>query len=763
MSPRETPPGMVDGQASTEADAMARAFDADEHALDQREEPAWRTWLIRGVALVTLAYTIVYLAWRWTETLNPDALWFSIPLVVAETWSLVMFCGLVFTAWSLRRRRRVEPPEGMSVAVFITTYDEPVPVLRKTVVAAREIRYPHETYVLDDGCREEVRLLAERLGVRYIRRESSEHAKAGNLNNALGLTEEDFILQLDADHVPLPHILDRLLGYFTDERVAFVQSPQDFYNLDSYTHVVDHDQGRVWEEQRIFFDIIQPGKDRWNAAFFCGSCGVVRRAALEDIGGFSTETITEDVETSLLLHGRGWRSVYVEESLAFGLSPGSAGAYQVQRLRWGQGSMQILRKFNPLTLPGLTLAQRASYLLSLVHYFDGLQRVVFLGAPLVFFFTGALPVEAVDFEFLARFFPFLFLNLVSFELLTRGRGYLWLAERYNMAKWPVYIRALWGLVTTRRLSFEVTPKGDQKTPVKVYLPQLAVLVISPVALVWATVAYRQGWIAYDVPGWRSAAFIVNAGFLAWNAYFAWAVVKQARSLRQEEDYRFREEVPVRFHLAGVTGPEAKPSVGITREIAPRRLRLASATPLDVGDRVAVQLPLSTGLQKVTGTVITRAVEDYAGLTLHDVMLQLEDPPVEVQIAIELHCVHHAVPTMWHRLLPRPDLFEDVRLWWRERRGQRREPARFPVQLGLLGDGRHSLTWQPGVLEDLSEAGARVTTESRVEEGSWVRFHVPGAELAGEGMVVRVSPIQTSRGCRWSLGIERSPTLQRNPA
>src|SRR5436309_484706 len=142
-----------------------------------------------------------------------------------------------------------------------------------------------------------------------VRRKTNEHAKAGNLNNALARTRGEFILQLDADHVPLPHMLDRLLGYFTDPDVAFVQSPQDFYNTtDSFTHVINDEGRRLWEENRIFFSLIQPGKDRLNAAFFCGSCGVLRRAALDDVGGFSTLSVTEDMETSIKLHARGWRS-----------------------------------------------------------------------------------------------------------------------------------------------------------------------------------------------------------------------------------------------------------------------------------------------------------------------------------------------------------------------------------------------------------------------------------------------------------------------
>src|SRR4051812_41895460 len=317
--------------------------------------PAPPETAIRIVAAVSLAYAVYWLAWRWTATLNWHAAIFAVTLVVAETYRVVNSALLTLTCWKLTDNEPGAPPASKSVDVYITCYDEPLQLLRRTAIGAKAIRYPHRTYVLDDGKRDEVRAMAAELGVGYVRREGNEHAKAGNLNNALKVTDGEFILQLDADHVPLPIIIDRLLGYFADDKVAFVQSPQDFYNTDSFTHVV-HDQGhRLWEENRIFFSLIQPGKDTFNAAFFCGSCGMFRRAALEEIGGFSTGSVTEDMETSIVLHGRGWLSRYHRETLAYGLSPASAAQYHVQRLRWGTGAMQILRKKNPLRYSGLSV------------------------------------------------------------------------------------------------------------------------------------------------------------------------------------------------------------------------------------------------------------------------------------------------------------------------------------------------------------------------------------------------------------------------
>src|SRR5579875_1870823 len=265
-------------------------------------------------------------------------------------------------------------PGPHSVDVFIPTYDESPALLRKTILAARELRLPHRTWVLDDGRRPEVRELCDELGVGYLTRDSNEHAKAGNLNAALARTDGEFVVVLDADFIALPQLLERTLGHFErDERLALVQLPQTFYNVDSIQHV-DPRSPSSWHEQSLFYDVIQPGKNRWNAAFWCGSPAVLRRAALESIGGVATSTVTEDILTSMRLHAAGWRTLYHDEVLAVGVAPGDLDGFQTQRLRWAQGSMQILRsRENPLCKRGLTLAQRLNYLASMTTYFQALQ------------------------------------------------------------------------------------------------------------------------------------------------------------------------------------------------------------------------------------------------------------------------------------------------------------------------------------------------------------------------------------------------------
>jgi cellulose synthase (UDP-forming) len=190
-----------------------------------------------------------------------------------------------------------------------------------------------------------MKALAEQLGCRYLARADNAHAKAGNLNHGLAHSSGELVVVFDADHAPRRDFLVKTLGCFDDASVGFVQTPQNFYNLDSYQHRRRGAGGAVWTEQSLFFRVIQRGKDYWNAAFFCGSCAVVRRSALDAIGGFATGTVTEDLHTSIRLHAKGYQSVYHAEALAFGLAPESIEPFIGQRVRWGQGALPAERWF----------------------------------------------------------------------------------------------------------------------------------------------------------------------------------------------------------------------------------------------------------------------------------------------------------------------------------------------------------------------------------------------------------------------------------
>jgi len=292
-----------------------------------------------------------YLTWRVAYTLpvggwNLGVAWMLVTFEALPMAGLVLKAVTLWSIDSLAPEPVTAPPAGMRVALLIPTYNEPVEVLAPTVAAACTLEPAHETWVLDDGDRDWVAEMCAAFGARYVRRPVHDHAKAGNLNHALDLmaAEEaagtdaiDIIAVLDCDHVPLPRFLTATLGWFSDEEIALVQGPQNFYNSGAF------DDDGVSGEQGLFFNVLMPARHHAGAGpFWCGSTSLLRVKALRDVGGVATETITEDMHTTLKLIRLGWKTAYHHQTLAVGLAPATPAQYMLQRRRWGLGAMQIL-------------------------------------------------------------------------------------------------------------------------------------------------------------------------------------------------------------------------------------------------------------------------------------------------------------------------------------------------------------------------------------------------------------------------------------
>jgi cellulose synthase (UDP-forming) len=623
-----------------------------------------RRLLIRILVVLTLALGTNYVVWRWAYSVNWSAWWVAVPLVVAETYALVDSYLFGLTMWRVKQRGEPQPPDAdITVDVFITTFDEPVEMVTATAAAALRIRHPHTTSILDDGDRPEMRAAAKRVGVGYLTRTADwadrpRHAKAGNLNNALFLTEGEFMLILDADQVPDPSILERTLGYFTDPKVALVQTPQWFSN------VTDADP--LGSQAPLFYGPIQQGKDGWNAAFFCGSNAVLRREALMQLGvvGYvhdvddavrralrtsgrmlskaarsaeangsgraiaavqdavrtatrrledgdtvadvtyafqrqvdeaarsivhedvrairadlqaigelpvgidpemgavivddvaldrlasrdlspvasitavaqliravdvdrdeeaqpmmplATMSVTEDMATCMRLHALGWASVYHHEILAHGLAPEDLRTMLQQRLRWAQGTLQVLLRENPLVQRGLTWGQRLMYFATMHSYLSGFAAVVFVAAPVIYLCFGILPVNSYGLEFLIRFIPYLLFNQMLFGVVGYGVK-TWRGHQYSFAMFPLWIRACVTAAANvffgRPLGFVVTSKTRHTGsgfPWRLVMPQvLATLVLAFAAIaggirLWVGespsvlgIVVNLAWVAYDL-------------------------------------------------------------------------------------------------------------------------------------------------------------------------------------------------------------------------------------------------------------------------
>lgn len=480
-------------------------------------------WRVAALAAWVLVAT-AYLGFRLTS-LNDDAIAYSAIFFSAELFIAISLALFVFSTWRFPKRDPGEPQQGLTIDVFIATYNEPLDLVRKTAAAARAMDYPHETWILDDGNRPACAALAAELGCRYIARSENKHAKAGNLNNALAASKAEFIVTLDADHAPHKTLLSRTLGYFRDERVAFVQTPQAFDNTGSFLHLNVGPGQDTWNEQTLWFHAIERGRDHWNAVAYCGSPAVFRRKALDDIGGFATGTITEDTHTSIRAHKKGWSAVYHPEVLAAGLAPETPAAFFTQRLRWGRGQMHVWRLEPILRAKGLTWAQRLCYLASAVHYFAGLQYVVLALAPAIGLFAGVVPFAADARILFPLFAANLLAGALTFRLFSRGHGRFLAGEHFNAVLTAPYVLALTAFIAPAR-RFIVTPKeAEGRFALWPIAWPLALAALNTIAFANGAARLASGFPVADSPGTTLALMF----WAIWIATFAGSVVAKAWS------------------------------------------------------------------------------------------------------------------------------------------------------------------------------------------------------------------------------------------
>lgn len=380
-------------------------------------------------------------------------------LVAGEVFHLWQVAGYMHSVWPRSRTKSFNASYQPTVAVFITVCGEPKDIVEETVKAALAIEYPDfHVYILNDGYVanrdnwREAEDIAQKYAITCITRQRPGGAKAGNINHAVSLTREPFIVVLDADHVPKPEFLREMMGYFIDKQVAFVQSPQ-YYKNQSENMVT----GGAWDQQALFFGAILQGKDTANAAFMCGTNMVLRRTALIDAGGMSEKSIAEDFLTSLLVHQNGGKSVYVGKVLAEGLAPEDFLSYYKQQFRWARGSLEVVFRFNPLFRRGLTWSQRIEYLSSASFYLSGLIVLLNAVLPLVYFYAGIEPLSISTMTLALVFLPYIFLVLYTIQL-TSNFSYSFRALSFSLSSFPIHLKAVAQILTGRKSGFVVTSK-----------------------------------------------------------------------------------------------------------------------------------------------------------------------------------------------------------------------------------------------------------------------------------------------------------------
>ncbi|PTB90470.1 UDP-forming cellulose synthase catalytic subunit [Pseudidiomarina aestuarii] len=422
------------------------------------------------MVLLSVIVSTRYLYWRITQTVNWDIpldASLGIILLVAEVYAwLILVLGYIQTAWPLQRHVAKLPSDmnlWPSVDVYIPSYNEPLSVVRATILAATGLDWPKDKlniYVLDDGKREEFKSYCAEIGVGYIVRADNSHAKAGNLNHALTITSGDFVTIFDCDHIPTRGFLQLTLGwFFYDPKLALVQTPHHFFSTDPFERNLSVFRSKP-NEGELFYGLIQDGNDMWNAAFFCGSCAVLKRGPLLEVGGIAVETVTEDAHTALKLHRLGYNSAYLNIPLAAGLATESLSAHIGQRIRWARGMAQIFRLDNPLFGKGLNWGQRICYANAMLYFLNGIPRTIFLLAPLAFLLFKSYIVFAPAVMIAMYAIPHLIhSNLANSRSQGQHRHSFW-AEMYEtVLAWYILRPTTVALFAPQHGKFNVTAKG----------------------------------------------------------------------------------------------------------------------------------------------------------------------------------------------------------------------------------------------------------------------------------------------------------------
>jgi cellulose synthase/poly-beta-1,6-N-acetylglucosamine synthase-like glycosyltransferase/predicted Zn-dependent protease len=678
------------------------------------------------VIVLSLAICLYYLTYRLLFTLNVTTAYaatISVFLLLGEAYGVFVMVLFYLQVWDSREPAQQPVLPGRTVDVFVPTYNEDPQLLRATIEACSRLDYPHTTYLCDDGgtdarlahpqngpaarARAEIlKAMCAELGAVYVPRPDNRHAKAGNLNHAFAKTHGEFIIILDADHVPEPNFISRLIGYFRDDKLGFVQTPHAFYNFNNFQARYDHKNRRYWEEGHLFYEVIQPGRNRWHCPIFAGSAAMFRRKALAEVGYIATETITEDMHTGMRVNARGWKSLAISERLVAGQAAPDVTTFHTQRIRWGEGNLSIMAYDNPLTMRGLKLGQRFCYLGSMVHWAGGLFKMAIYLTPILMMFSGVAPVNEFTWTLAALTVLYLIASVQGVRIASNGFGSFFNGELFCMINFWTQVRGTMRALFWRKFqSFVVTSKrGRQAKSVWPYLrPQVYLVAVSVAALVW-------GW-GRLVAGISDDYFkpIIPTFWIVFHMILALTVLRRAL---WPEDRRFSTRHLVQLPVAYEARGGAK-GLAITADLNEIGVGLITYEPLAVDD--VLNLTLWGRGESVCCEGVVRNVHELTpggkngtvprgfrvGVAFHNLRPAQTD-------GLNRICLHYAVARLYAEYAEG----RERTLWWRAGRWvltggiRRRYALRREVHMPLVIDP-HGRRGGPvyTVTEDVSRAGA----------------------------------------------------------
>ena len=561
-----------------------------------------------------------YMVWRWLGTLPPAGLTLEYALgfvfAVVET---AMLAGSTISLIFLARMSNRSPDADRNatwlaeldtpplVDVFICTYNEEAAILERTIIGAVAMDYNRfRVWVLDDGRRPWLKALSEELGAGYLTRPDNAHAKAGNINNGLkhvaSLAEPpEFVSILDADFVPTPQFLRRALSLFREDDVGIVQTPQHFINPDPLQ--TNLSMTRVWpDEQRYFFDVVMASKDAWGASFCCGTSSVIRFAELQRIGGFPTDSVTEDYLVTLKMKAAGFRTIYLNEKLSLGLAPEGLKEYITQRSRWALGFVQIVmgalgpfRRGN-----GLRAIDRISLVETFLYWSANYSfRLLGILVPILYWIFNINAVQANVADTLAYYLPHFIAQITIMGWMARGRVMPIMSDVTQLLAASQILQAVaHGLIKPKGQKFKVTAKGGDRSQRFVQWPLLNMFLLylglTIAGVVWA-------FMLEDGTKLRDSSALC----LFWSWYNIVVLTIACMVCVEQPRYRSAERL--------ATGDEAIVHAG--DDAAPHRIldislggaRLLGSPGVEQGGAVAVAFE---GL-RLPATVVRRGTHDFA--------------------------------------------------------------------------------------------------------------------------------------------------------
>lgn len=437
--------------------------------------------VLLGISIFSLFLYVIFIF----NLNNVSNWWLYGILIFTEIYIILQTLGIWWTTfyssenprdhyyYDLRKKIIADGEVEGGVDVFITSYGEDLATIYKTLKAARDMHIKHNTFALDDGKSQNVKQIAESLGVTYVARPDNKHAKAGNLNHALReVASGRFFCMFDADFVPKKHFLVETLPFFHDDKVAFVQTPQVLKNRNNIFAAGSSDS------QKVFYDLVGGGKNRFNSMFWVGTNAMFRRAPIDDMGGIVHHN-SEDIFTAYRLHQKGYKSIYIPDTLAIGVAPDNLGAYMKQQLRWAGGGFDMFFNENPL-FTKLSADQKIQYFITSLFYFSGFVILASMLLPLIYIYFNIKPIDSDPIQWLISYVPFFLFQFIMILILS-GR-FSWQSYILSINSFPAYILAFWKVATRQKIKWVSTGTIRGGSKLEFLWPHMLILLVSVLAI-----------------------------------------------------------------------------------------------------------------------------------------------------------------------------------------------------------------------------------------------------------------------------------------